>query len=323
LDAGPVSCIAGLRPKRKGGYRLEMTKLDSKFLIHNYGHGGSGITMSWGCAEEVRELALASGLHPESTPVAVIGAGVMGLTTATLLLEAGFTTSLYARETFLATTSIISGGPWSPSLVDHDTSPAGTEEFERILRRAFRAHERRIGCGFGVERRDLYTMAPSENMAKVPRDVVAEPERLSRLPFENLNVPGYRYSTLLIEPPIMLARLENDLHSAGARFVQRSFRKLGDVAALTEPIVVNCTGLGSKELWPDSRLAALKGHLAILPPQPRLEYLFSDSRYYVFPRNDCVVIGGTYTWETDPTPHMDVCHQLILEAKKLFGRAAN
>jgi D-amino-acid oxidase len=51
----------GLRPFRKSGVRLEREKLrDGRTVIHNYGHGGSGFTLSWGCAREVFELAEAS-----------------------------------------------------------------------------------------------------------------------------------------------------------------------------------------------------------------------------------------------------------------------
>ena len=48
----------GLRPFRKPGVRLEEQKLrDGRTVIHNYGHGGAGFTMSWGCAEEVFQVA--------------------------------------------------------------------------------------------------------------------------------------------------------------------------------------------------------------------------------------------------------------------------
>ncbi len=47
----------GLRPFRKSGVRLERGKFrDGRAVIHNYGHGGSGFTLSWGCAEEVFRL---------------------------------------------------------------------------------------------------------------------------------------------------------------------------------------------------------------------------------------------------------------------------
>jgi D-amino-acid oxidase len=49
----------GLRPFRKSGVRLERGQLsDGRTVIHNYGHGGSGFTLSWGCAREVLEIAM-------------------------------------------------------------------------------------------------------------------------------------------------------------------------------------------------------------------------------------------------------------------------
>ena len=51
----------GLRPFRKSGVRLERANLDeNRVFIHNYGHGGSGFTLSWGCAHEVFDLATGS-----------------------------------------------------------------------------------------------------------------------------------------------------------------------------------------------------------------------------------------------------------------------
>src|SRR4051812_12852417 len=54
--------VMGIRPHRKGGVRLELeerpieTSSGKKYLIHNYGHGGGGITLSWGCASVVTEM---------------------------------------------------------------------------------------------------------------------------------------------------------------------------------------------------------------------------------------------------------------------------
>ena len=51
-----IEDIVGLRPGR-AEVRLEKEQISGKTIIHNYGHGGSGVTLSWGCAEEVVELA--------------------------------------------------------------------------------------------------------------------------------------------------------------------------------------------------------------------------------------------------------------------------
>ena len=51
----------GLRPFRRSGVRLERDQLrDGRIAIHNYGHGGAGFTLSWGCAREVLEVAVSS-----------------------------------------------------------------------------------------------------------------------------------------------------------------------------------------------------------------------------------------------------------------------
>ena len=63
IDNPPVlAARVGLRPFRKSGVRLERDRLrDGRAVIHNYGHGGSGFTLSWGCAENVLTLARPSG----------------------------------------------------------------------------------------------------------------------------------------------------------------------------------------------------------------------------------------------------------------------
>ena len=52
----PGACIAGVRPYRSGSYRLDAETISGKFIVHNYGHGGAGITLSWGCAAKVRAM---------------------------------------------------------------------------------------------------------------------------------------------------------------------------------------------------------------------------------------------------------------------------
>ena len=76
-----IRTTVGLRPARPSGFVLRSERVDDKTVIHNYGHGGSGMSLSWGTAHLAVEEALKTG----ETRYAVIGAGVVGLSTARLL----------------------------------------------------------------------------------------------------------------------------------------------------------------------------------------------------------------------------------------------
>ena len=89
-----------------------------KSVVHNYGHGGCGISLSLGCATKVQKIVRDHlGEHARGKRIAVIGAGVMGLTVATLLLELDLDLqiSIYSHRDPLETTSAKAGGPWSVS----------------------------------------------------------------------------------------------------------------------------------------------------------------------------------------------------------------
>src|SRR3990170_2594905 len=76
-----VKETVGLRPFRKKGFRLEKEELGNKTIIHNYGHGGSGWSLSWGTGSIAVELAQTT----REKSFAVMGAGGVGITTARVL----------------------------------------------------------------------------------------------------------------------------------------------------------------------------------------------------------------------------------------------
>jgi D-amino-acid oxidase len=309
--------LAGVRPKRKGTFRLQSEMVGSTFVVHNYGHGGAGITMSWGCAVRVRDLVLAHQSPPGE--IAVIGAGVMGLTAATLLREAGYGVHIYA-ESLQWTTSDVAGGQWCPSFVDFN--PSTKPLFEDILRTSFAMHSDRIGQGYGVSRRINYSKHGfGTSFDKVPRDVVPEPTRYAHLPFAHLNQPGFGYQTLLVEPPIFLSTLRAGL-AGSVVFSQRKLHTPAEIDALPEPVAINCTGMGSKELFQDTNMQPIKGQVVLVKPQPALTYLYSSDRSYVFPRADHVVVGGTYEEDNDDPQVEPTKSQMILQmATDVFAGA--
>jgi len=309
---GVTPLSAGLRPYRKETYRLEGQIISRKLVVHNYGHGGAGITMSWGCAREVVKLVKAREPNPERKPVAVLGAGVMGLTAATLLAELRMNVTVFAKKFIPETTSNIAGGQWAPSKVEFRQNEKA--RFQTILRNAFADHQQR-GEAFGVSPRTNYSLREIDHF-KLVTDVV----RVTRLnlPFEHLTRRGFAYETLLVEPQIFLSKLKSDLERGGTRFVQKEFFSESDVLALPANIIVNCTGLGSDAIWQDKNLVPIKGQLILLPAQLKLKYLYSGDGY-VFPRTDFTVVGGTEEYGyTDCAPDPQRCAALVKHVKDVF-----
>jgi glycine/D-amino acid oxidase-like deaminating enzyme len=284
--------IAGLRPHRTGTYRLETETVGKKLVIHNYGHGGAGITMSWGCAKQVLALLAAQRATLADKQVAVLGAGVMGLTAAAILQAAGYEVAIYAEKITPNTTSDKAGGQWAPTLVDNNNAT----KFKQVLAAAFGEHSAR-GEAYGVSPKDNYVFVQSPELDYAAAAGGGASQKLDRLPFAHIYHGGIRYPTLLIEPPIMMKKLMADLKAAGVVPKLQTFHSPGELAALPGSAVVNCMGLGAREVWSDTKMNGIKGQLALLPPQPGLNYLYSGIGY-LFPRKDHLVIGGSIE---DPT----------------------
>ncbi len=89
-----IRTVVGLRPFRPSGFVVGGQKLDDKLVVHNYGHGGGGVTLSWGTGE----LACREVDSTGEKNIAVLGCGAVGLATARLLQERGCTVTIYAKD---------------------------------------------------------------------------------------------------------------------------------------------------------------------------------------------------------------------------------
>ena len=308
--------VAGIRPYRRGGIRIEREHVAGKTIIHNYGHGGAGVTLSWGSAAEVVRL-LAD--VPPSRPVAVLGAGVIGLTTAHELLRRGHAVSIHASAFTPHTTSDIAGAQWAPSLVSSASPSSDRGRFERIVRASYRRFRGLEGSAWGVYSRPNYqTGSSGAGLEKIPDDLVPE-VRVPRLPWPGRDRSGSVYHTMLIEPPQFLPRLFGEVRGMGARIEQRTFRSLEEVSALSEDVIVNCLGLGAKDVCRDASMIPVRGQLVHMQPQD-LPWLLSHSGGYIFPRHDAVLLGGTMErGRTDPTPSEATCRAIIARHRRFFA----
>ncbi len=296
-----IRTAVGLRPYRTSGFVVRAERLGSTLLIHNYGHGGAGITLSWGSSRLATEL----GLQGHSGPVAVIGAGVMGLTAARLIQEAGFAVTVYAASLPPHTTSDIAGGQWHASA--HYRDNAVTHEWMRQLERAkdYSWHRFQIMAGedYGVRGLPTYQQTrsdmPAESDVRPNNEPVRRALTKGEHPFPLDHVS--RYHTMYIETGRFLRQLLRDVQTAGGKIEVRHFSGRGEIEHLSERLVFNCTGLGARQLFGDLELRPARGQLAILLPQPELNYAFSGDAGYMFPRPDGIVLGGTFELDNSST----------------------
>jgi len=321
VDADPsrlIRAVAGLRPYRRQGFVVRAETLGDKRLVHNYGHGGGGITLSWGSSKLATEL----GLQGQSGPVAVLGSGVMGLSTARLVQEAGFPVTIYAAALPPDTTSNIAGGQFHPFAVFRDgyQPPEFMAQFTRALDYSWRRFQIMVGDEYGVRWLPTYveTDSPEAKLLQTfpPIDRMLTPAE-HPFPWKS----ALRYDTMYVEVGRYLRQMIRDFEIAGGKFEVRKFATPADIAALPEALVFNCTGLGSYELFGDTDLRPVRGQLAILEPQPEVQYAFTGGPGYMFPRPDGILLGGTFesgVW--DPTPDPATIQKIIADHQRFFAQ---
>jgi glycine/D-amino acid oxidase-like deaminating enzyme len=307
--------VVGLRPYRPDGFVVDAQRFNNKLLVHNYGHGGGGVTLSWGTAslavDLVRDFLIA---HKSQRPTrfAVLGCGVSGLSTARLLQRrfqnGPGTVTIYAKDLPPDTTSNIAGAWWSPTSVYENATSKFTEQFRQASRISNRAFQLLVGAEYGVRWIDSFELM--QNEAELGRELPGGndlyPEfQIHRDPD---NYFGFRfvrqYTTMLIEPSIYLSALLRDFYIAGGRVVVKEFRSREEIARLREPVIFNCTGLGSRALFDDEQLGPVRGQLEVLLPQPEIDYCYLRNGY-MFPRRDGIILGGTWDhddWSLTPDP---------------------
>ena len=322
-----IRTTVGLRPHRPSGFVLRAERLDAKTVIHNYGHGGSGMSLSWGTGFMAAEIAE----QQEERRAAVIGCGVVGLTTARQLQRRGFDVTIYAMAVPPDTTSNMSLAGFTPTSGLVETAQrtrAWDAQFRRAVEIAYKQLQLLVGPKYGITWMNGYSMqaappAPPAN-ASVRPTPPSPPRRQSLLPQElrtgsvTLGPGEHPFPTpyvsyrpaIRIEPSIYLDALVEDVLLFGGDIVIRKFDTQRDLMSLEESVIVNCTGLGSSTLFNDRELTPLKGQLTVLVAQPEVDYnTFGGLRriggfgIHMQPRSDGIILGGTSergVWSLEP-----------------------
>jgi len=330
-----------LRPFRAAGPRIETETLGRKTVVHNYGHGGSGWSLSWGSAAEAVRLAM----QQSPKTIAVVGAGALGLTAAITAQRAGAKVTVYARERFPFVRSARATGSWTPDsrIAMRDAVTSGFPDFwERMARVSYSMHQSFLSLPGNpvefVDQYSLHTPRPVDPNAPPPppdpgflhmegRLDDIEPDTVTvdpaTTPFSSPNVS--RTTTLSFNVADYAHQLTQDFLEAGGTFVPMTFNDPSELRHLKEPVIINCTGYGARALWKDDSIVPVRGQIAWLPPQEYVHYGFYYHGVLVLARRDGVVVqdlgsnGEMFGYNDDnETPDMDAARAAVAKLDGVY-----
>jgi hypothetical protein len=339
-----------LRPFRAAGPRLETEQVGDALVVHNYGHGGSGWSLSWGSSTLAVQKAFAS----SPREVAVIGCGALGLTSALLAQRAGAQTTIYARDLLPQTRSSRATGTWTPdsriALTDA-AGPAFAALWEQMARTSFKTYRSYLGLpGDPVQWIDYYLLrdAASElgegdrprrpgqldfaSYHDLIRDLTPRPELMGpgATPFPTPIME--RSSTMMFNIADYGHTLMSDFLAAGGKIERAEFHAPSDLARLKEKVVINCPGYGARALWKDESIVPVRGQIGWLIPQPELTYGLYYRDVSIVPRRDGIVVqaleGGDMKGygiddETPDRRESEAAVAVIADLYSRFGAAAH
>ena len=299
--------VVGLRPFRPSGFRVEREQFGGTTVVHNYGHGGGGISLSWGSSR----LAVDLGAPGHTGPVAVLGSGVIGLTTARLLQDAGLDVTIFTKALPPDTTSNIAGGQWGPSWVYENSdnlTQQFTDQYVFACKFAYERFQIMTDPRYGVRwMRNYYLhdhlVTPAASPLGPDGKLTAQGATDYLMPEIKALGPGehpfagkfcMQFDGMLIEPPMLLPALLVDFRIAGGKVIVGEIQSSAHVQALPQKLVFNCTGLGARALFNDQELTPVRCQLTVLLPQPEVSYAMQYNDTYMFSRHDGVVLGGTH-----------------------------
>jgi glycine/D-amino acid oxidase-like deaminating enzyme len=311
-----------IRPLRAAGPNLATETVRDRLVIHNYGHGGSGWSLSWGSAE----IAVGKALSVLPRKIAVVGCGIVGLTSAIVAQRAGLDVTIYARELLPRTRSFRASGSFTPGSRIALSGPAGPQfpdVWEQMARFSWKMFRTFLGLpgdpvAFGdsyaisekpIERRtwphdpaiaDSYETAglPRQNaefahLDSRIRDIVPQPVAL--LPEENPFATPFaqRSSHMYFNFPAYGRLLLDEFFSRGGRYVMRDFHSPRDVGELPERVIIHSTGYAARDLWQDRTVIPVRGQTGWLVPQPGVNYGLRSSNMSAMSKGDGIVVMNT------------------------------
>jgi D-amino-acid oxidase len=262
--------------------------------------------------------------------IAIIGAGVSGLTCGVTLAERGYRTTIFAKETGQQTTSAAAAALWFPYHVEpaHRVIPLALETFKVLIDLA-----QVPGSGVSIiELRQFSRTGEIEipdwaiplGASVIPsfHSVMSSEVETSLVHVPSAFKSGFSLRVPLMDTTIYLDYLTARFRKAGGEIhADVRFEKLEDVDRKFD-LVINCAGIGARELAQDADLEPHRGQVAIVPKIEGLSCAIvcdDPPLMYAIPRaNDCV-FGGTNEVSDNLTADSETTSRILAECGRVLN----
>lgn len=236
--------------------------------------------------------------------ILILGAGVSGLSTGILLLKRGYSVTIWAKDLPPNTTSNKAGAFWYPYLSSPKDKFIKWGKFTLDYLKKELVPDPKSGCVIKTAT-EVFNEKVGEPWWKEAVDGYRRPKQ-DELP--DGYIDGYQIEAVLMDTTIYMDYLVEMFKNLGGKIVQRTVHNIQE--ALDEyEIVVNCTGLGSRELFNDNSIYPVRGQIVKVKPNGFDQVIADDEGpnglAYIIPRINDIVLGGTtqvndWNLEVDP-----------------------
>ncbi len=254
--------------------------------------------------------------------IAVIGAGVSGLTTGIRLLESGSEVDIFARDISEKMASRAAPALWDPYKSGPEAAVLKWAEYSLEI-------FKNLGAETGVQPIDLYELYHADAGLPLWTKILTSYRELKPAEMPAFYVRGFTTRTLLIDTSVYVDYLKNRFEKLGGRLFQKEFANLTAVDTQFNPII-NCSGIGSFDLVPDKESFPIRGQYLLVEKVPELKNITlatidNDNYILIVPRRYDCYIGGTTVagnWDTsvDPALAANILERAQKLEPKLLGK---
>ncbi|HEX8965566.1 MAG TPA: FAD-dependent oxidoreductase [Patescibacteria group bacterium] len=256
--------------------------------------------------------------------VLILGAGVSGLSTGILFLQEGYSVTIWAKDFPPNTTSNKAAAVWYPFIC------GPLEKVPSWARTSLEYFESEIlpipesGCKRTTVV-EIFNKVPDEPWWK---EGVDSYRRIDKYKLPKHYIDGYQIEGLVMDTDVYMEYLVSEFKRLGGKMVKRTVKTV-DEALERHPLVINCTGLGSRELCKDESVYPVRGQIVKIKPNGFDYSLFEEegpnSLAYIIPRLRDIVLGGTAqkdNWNLEPDPKdtkeiLQKCANILPQFKKV------